>query len=161
MPGPPPLSDDLKELFGLFRSHGVEFLVVGAHALAHYSRPRFTEDLDLFLRRSKENAENLRRALDEFGFGMSDEALNEFVTDTRSMIVLGHKPSQIDLLNFLDGVEFRDAWARRVAGRLGEHEVSFLSLEDYVATKRASSRPRDLDDLRNLRDHLGKALPGD
>jgi predicted nucleotidyltransferase len=161
MPGPPPLSNDLKELIGLFQSHGVEFLVVGAHALALHSRPRFTEDLDLFLRNSRENAERLKSALVEFGIGMRDEAVEQFETGERSIIVLGNKPAQVDLLNFLDGVDFQEAWDRKVTGNLGGHIVSFIGLEDYITTKRASGRPRDLADLQHLRDHLGKALPGD
>ena len=60
MPGQIPLNDDLKELIKLFQSHEVEFLVVGAHALAFHARPRFTEDLDLFLRRTDENIKRTR-----------------------------------------------------------------------------------------------------
>src|SRR5437764_7685219 len=108
MPGLTPLSDDLKELIGLFQSQGVEFLVVGAHALAFHARPRFTEDLDLFLRRTRENARRARKALDEFGFRLTDQAENKLAEDSRGMIVLGRKPNQVDLLNFLDGVDFED-----------------------------------------------------
>src|SRR2546421_4222787 len=106
MPGLTPLSDDLKELIGSFQSQGVEFLVVGAHALAFHARPRFTEDLDLFLRRTAGNATRVRKALDAFGFSLTDEAEQRLATDPRGMIVLGRKPHQVDLLNFLDGVEF-------------------------------------------------------
>ena len=159
MAGPTPLSDDLKELIGLFQSHRVEFLIVGAHALAFYARPRFTEDLDLFLKRTCENATQARKALDEFGFALTDDAEKRLAEDPRGMIVLGRKPNQVDLLNFLDGVSFEEAWSRRKRGRLGELEVDFISLEDYVRTKEASGRPRDLDDLRRLKEHLGE-LPG-
>jgi hypothetical protein len=161
MPGLNPLNDDLKELIGLFQSHRVEFLVVGAHALAYHARPRFTEDLDLFLRRSKDNAARTRRALDEFGFGLTDRAESDLAELPRGMIVLGRKPNQVDLLNFLDGVTFEDAWERRCMGLLGDIEVGFLSLVDYVATKRATGRARDLDDLNRLREQLGRPLPGD
>jgi hypothetical protein len=75
------------------------------------------------------------------------------------MIVLGRKPNQVDLLNFLDGVEFDHAWRHRVQGYLGRTEVGYLSLEDYVATKRASGRAKDLDDLNRLREFLGHGLP--
>lgn len=161
MPGQPPLSDDLKELIRLFQSHGVEFLVVGAHALAFHARPRFTEDLDLLLRRTDENAARARLALDEFGFALTDEAEAKLAQDPRGLIVLGRKPNQVDLLNFLDGVEFESAWSRKVPGLLAESQVFYLSFEDYVATKRAAGRPKDVDDLNRLREQLGRALPGD
>ena len=159
MPGLTPLSDDLKELIGLFQSHRVEFLVVGAHALAFHARPRFTEDLDLFIRRSAENAHRVRTALDEFGFGLSDAAEAELATNPRGMIVLGRKPNQVDVLNFLDGVEFDQAWERRQQGNLGEVPVAYLSLVDYIATKRAAGRAKDIDDLNRLREVLGTDLP--
>lgn len=161
MPGPPKLTDDLNALIELFRCHGVEFLVVGAHALAFHGRPRFTEDLDLFVNRTDANARRLRSALDEFGFGVTEEAAAQISSEERAMIVLGRKPHQVDVLNFLDGVDFDSAWARRVAGKLGEIEVDFLSFDDYVSTKRASGRPRDLDDLNRLREDVGRPLPGD
>jgi len=49
------VSPDLRELLASFHSHGVECIVVGAHALALHGMPRFTADLDLLLRRSEEN----------------------------------------------------------------------------------------------------------
>jgi predicted nucleotidyltransferase len=161
MHGQTPLNNDLKELLRLFQSHGVEFLVAGAHALAFHARPRFTEDLDLFLRRTKDNAARVRRALEVFGFNLTDEAEQKLANDPRGMIVLGRKPHQVDLLNFLDGVDFDAAWANRKQGKLADLEVAFLGLEDYVATKRATARAKDQDDLNRLREQLGHKLPGD
>ena len=51
-----PISDDLRDLIASFQSHGVEFIVVGAHALALHGYPRNTLDLDLWVRRSEESA---------------------------------------------------------------------------------------------------------
>jgi len=152
MPGPDPISDDLRELIELFRLQNVEFLVVGAHALAFHSRPRFTEDLDLFVRRSPENVRRLRQALEAFGFALTDDAEAKLADDPRAMIVLGRKPYQVDILNFLDGVEFEGAWLRRVIGRLSNLEVGYLSFEDLVATKQATNRPKDQSDLKLLRE---------
>ena len=160
MRGPEPLSTDLIELIGLLKSHGVEFIVAGAHVLAHHGRPRFTEDLDFFVRRSPANVLLVRAALDEFGFGLTDDAEARLRDDTRGFIALGRKPNRVDLLNFLDGVEFQEAWTRRSPGRLAGIPVDFLSLEDYVATKRASGRPKDRSDLDLLREAIGP-LPGD
>ena len=107
MNGPIPLSDNLSELIELFRFLRVEFLLVGAHALAFHARPRFTEDLDLFVRRTRENASRVRQALDAFGFALTDEVETKLADDPRAMIVLGRKPHQVDILNFLDGSSSR------------------------------------------------------
>jgi len=160
MPGQTHLNDDLKELIELFQSHHVDFLVVGAHALAFHARPRFTEDLDLFLHRTPDNAGRARKALEEFGLQISEDVERQLAENPRAMIVLGSKPHQVDLLNFLDGVAFEQAWERRAVGSLGSLTVPYLGLEDYVATKRAAGRAQDLDDLNRLREVLGE-LPED
>jgi predicted nucleotidyltransferase len=149
------MTDDLRELIELLQSHQVEFLVVGAHALAFHALPRFTEDIDFFVRRTRENANKIRQALVEFGFPVTEDAEDRMAESPRGMIVLGRKPNQIDFLNFLDGVEFDTAWARRVRGRLGPVEVDYIGLADYIATKRASGRPKDNWDLAELERILG------
>jgi len=150
MPGYPPISEDLSELIALLNSHGVDFLVVGAHALAFHGLPRFTEDIDFFLSRRRENIERLASALKEFGLEVSRLSQDEMVSKDRGVIFIGHKPNRADFLNFLDGVNFEEAAESKVAGELAGQPVFFISLQDYVATKRASGRPKDLGDLAML-----------
>lgn len=160
MPGPEPLSNDLIELIESLRSHRVEFLIAGAHALAHHGRPRFTEDLDFFVHRTRDNVATLQIALQKFGLPLAEPALERLREDVRGFIALGKKPNRVDLLNFLDGVDFEVAWSRRSPGLLAGINVDFLSLEDYIATKKASGRPKDRLDLEFLREAIGR-LPGD
>ena len=150
------MQSDWKELIASLKSHGVEFLVVGAHALAFYARPRFTEDLDLFIRRSDENADRLTDALHDFGIPVNRSAVQRLIESEREMIVLGNAPVAVDLLNFLDGVDFDQAWSRRVEGNVLGVEVFLLSLQDYVATKKASARPKDIADLAILSEVTGE-----
>src|SRR5512140_3746392 len=44
------LHRDFKELLESFNAHGVEYVLVGAYALAFHGAPRYTADLDLFVR---------------------------------------------------------------------------------------------------------------
>lgn len=155
MRGSVQISDDLRELVGLLKSHRVEFLVVGAHALAYHGVPRFTEDVDFFVRRTRENIDRLADALTEFGIPVHVAARKEMTSKDRGVIFIGEKPNRADFLNFLDGLEFESAWQNRKAGVLAESEVDFISLADYIATKKASGRPKDLADLTLLRETLG------
>ena len=93
------MESDWKELIELLQSHGVDYIVVGAHALAFFGRPRFTEDLDLFLRKSHQNGLALKSALAEFGIPISTQKLDQLMTTDRQMLVLGHEPHAVDLLN--------------------------------------------------------------
>jgi hypothetical protein len=157
MPGTAPLSDDLLELIDLFISHGVEFLVVGAHAFAVHAYPRQTQDLDLWVRRSAENATRIRLALDEFGFSIGDEGERQLTLE-RNMLQLGHPPNRVDILTFLDGCEFDSAVGRLQRATIVGRELGVLGLKDFLATKRVSGRAKDLDDINRLREHYG-SLP--
>jgi predicted nucleotidyltransferase len=146
------LHPDLKELLELFQSQGVEFMVVGAHALAIHARPRFTEDLDLFVERSSENARRIFSSLASFGVLADEAEMQRFANDPRAMIVLGAKPNQVEILNFLDGVEFEEAHSRAVQADLGGITAPIISRDDFIATKVASGRAKDLADLALLRE---------
>jgi len=56
------LERDFKELLELLNSHKVEYLLVGAYALAFHGAPRFTGDLD-----SQRYVERVERRTSESG----------------------------------------------------------------------------------------------
>lgn len=60
---------DFSELLALFNAHRVDYLIVGAHALAFHGAPRYTGDLDLLVCPDAENARRVLRALEEFSVG--------------------------------------------------------------------------------------------
>lgn len=143
------LDKDLLELLELFRSQDVEFLVVGGHAVAFHGHPRLTEDLDLFVRPDLDNGERIVRALRDFGFGSLAIAAADFRAEDR-VIQLGRIPNRVDLLTRLYGVEFADAWERRVAARLDSAPVWMISREDLIRNKRATGRTQDVADAEFL-----------
>jgi hypothetical protein len=150
MPGSNPISDELKEFVELLISHKVEFIVAGSHALAFHGIPRFTEDIDFFIRRTEANVRRLQDALAEAEIKLDEAGLEKFVTSDRQMIVVGNEPNRVDFLNFLSGLSFDEAWENRVEGTIQTLPVYFLSKADYIKTKRAAGRPKDLADLALL-----------
>lgn len=147
---PMPASRDYVEFLDVLSKHEVRALVVGAYAIAFYAKPRYTDDLDIFVEASPDNAEKIVRALDEFGFG----ALGISPTDlsTRGDIVqLGFAPNRIDIITNISGVSFSEAWDGRVAGTLGGRRVFFIGKPELIRNKTASGRPKDWGDLDLLR----------
>lgn len=144
------MNEDLSELLASLKSHKVEFLVIGAHAVAFYGRPRFTQDLDLWINRSLENAVRLGDALAEFGTPIDQDSCLRFANADRQIVRLGRPPQMVDLLNFAGGREFSPIWMRRVLGKLGDQEVFFPSREDLIDLKQAAGRPQDLADVERL-----------
>ncbi len=143
------LAPDFDEFIGSLTAHGVEFLVVGAYALAFHGAPRFTGDLDILIRPTLDNATRLLAALAAFGFPVA-ELTAEQVADRGRMLQMGVPPVQIHVMSAISGLEWDDAWADRIAGSLGSHAVHFLGRETFLRNKRAAGRPKDLADIDAL-----------
>lgn len=146
------MQDDLKEFLESLLKHKVKFLIAGAHALAAHGRPRFTEDLDVFLSKDPLNKQKLFDALSDFGIPITQEAIAYLFDSPKEMIVLGNPPNQVDLLNFLTGLKFDEAWENRIQTEVLGVSVQILSKEDYIKTKKATGRPKDLIDLALLQE---------
>jgi hypothetical protein len=144
------LAPDFDEFIGFLTAHGVEFVVVGAYALAFHGAPRFTGDLDLLVRPTLDNATRLLTAIEAFGFPLRDLSPAAIV-DRRRMLQMGVPPVQIHVMSAISGVEWDEAWSDRVEGPLGRHSVYFLGRESFLRNKRAAGRPKDIADIDALK----------
>ena len=141
-----PLPSDWREFIELLNSHGVEYVVIGAHARAFHGIPRSTMDIDFFVRRSPENAVRIENALRAFGFASLGLRAADFEKPDR-VVQLGAEPNRIDLITSISGVSFDEVWEDRIQSKLDGIPVSFISLSAYKKNKRAAGRPKDLADL--------------
>ena len=143
------LQSDLREFVELLNSRKVDYLVVGGHAVAFHGYPRFTGDIDFFVRPTRENADKIMDALLAFGFG--DLGLEpESFTTPDTVVQLGRPPNRIDLLTTISAVDFDDAWAGREQGTLDGLPVFFIGRDALIRNKRAASRAKDRADLEAL-----------
>ncbi len=144
-----PLPEDWRAFIESLNSHGVEYVVVGAVALAHHGFPRYTGDLDVLVRASAENSRRLEAALKDVGFASLGLKAEDFQNSYR-VIQLGVAPYRIDILTSLTGLTFDEAWASRVQARVGETTVSFIAREALILNKRRTGRAQDKADLEAL-----------
>lgn len=138
------MDNDLREFVLLLNAKGIEFVVIGAHALAFHALPRYTKDLDLFVRISAENARKISETVTEFE-GVRRFGPEDFM-DPGYFIQIGNEPNRIDLVTAIDGVTFDQVWRNKVEGELDGIPVYFIGLDDYLTNKRAAGRPQDLAD---------------
>ncbi len=142
---------DQRDLLEELNSQGVEYLVIGGHAVSAHGEPRMTKDLDVWVRSTPENAVAVFRALVRFGAPMQGMTPDDFSGQTNAMFQIGVIPHRIDILQRITAVEFDSAWDRRVEGLVdGRVPVFFIGLEDLIRNKRAAGRPRDLGDVDEL-----------
>jgi hypothetical protein len=143
------LNKDFKEFVGLLNSIGVEYLIVGAYALAAHGHPRYTGDLDIWVRSSEANVDKLLDALARFGFGSLGLKRDDFLRPG-VVVQLGYPPSRIDLLTSIDGVEFDASYPRKVTMNVSGVDLPIIGLDEFRANKRAAGRAQDLADLESL-----------
>ena len=142
------LDRDFKEFAELLNAHRVDYLVVGGYALAAHGHPRYTGDIDFWIRPGADNIAQLLTALTAFGFGSLGLCAEDFTLDT--VIQLGHPPARIDLLTAIDGVSFDACFSRREQLVFAGVPLNIIGLEDFKLNKQASGRPKDLLDLESL-----------
>jgi hypothetical protein len=143
------IQQDFKELLELFNGHSVEYMIVGAYALAYHGSPRFTGDIYIFVRPAQDNAAKVIAALDHFGFGSFNLTTDDFQKPD-SVVQLGVPPVRIDLITSLTGISWEEADKGKQRGLYGEVPVFFLGREQYIINKRATGRKKDLADLEAL-----------
>ena len=143
------IQPDFKELLALLNAHNVDYVIVGAYALAFHGAPRFTGDIDIFIKPDPKNAERILAALKEFGFGSLDLNKSDF-QQPENVIQLGVPPVRVDLLTSLTDVSWQQAYSGRVEGAYGDVPVYFLGRKEFLANKKALGRKKDLADIEAL-----------
>lgn len=146
------IGPDFKEFIELLNKYQVEYLVVGGYAVAMYGYPRYTGDIDFWIKPNKENATKIVNALVDFGFGSYDISEDDFIK-TDGIIQLGFPPNRIDLLTGVTGLNFEICYNERNKLTLAEIEVNFISLFHLRLNKKETGREKDLNDLSNLPDN--------
>ena len=141
---------DWREFIECLNANQVEFLIVGALAVARHARPRYTKDLDVWVNPTVANGERVLLALRQFGFPIVNVEATEFA---RSDLILqfGVEPVRIDVITGISGVpEFSQAWEDRSPGLFAGIPVNYLGRDTLRQNKIATGRPQDLVDVRIL-----------
>lgn len=143
------VQQDFRDLLALFNAQKVDYIIVGAHALAYHGAPRYTGDIDILVRPDSENAKCILLAFDKFGFGSLGLQVEDFAAPDK-VVQLGVAPVRIDIVTSLTGVSWNDAAAGRVAGTYGGLEVYYLGKREFILNKRALGRKKDIADLEAI-----------
>lgn len=143
------MNPDFKEILLAFNAHNVEYLIVGAHALAAHGHVRATKDLDVWVRPDRANAPRVLQALSDFGAPLSDLTEDD-LSKKDTIFQIGIPPVRIDVITNIDGVEFEEAWPDRLEIEFGGVPVFVISRHHLITNKRTSARLQDLADIQQL-----------
>ena len=140
---------DFKELLLAFNAHNVEYLIVGAHALAAHGHVRATKDLDLWVRPEESNAQKVLQALSDFGAPVSELTVDD-LSRKETIFQVGLPPLRIEIITNIDLVEFSEAWPDRVDTMFGGVPAFVISRHHLKGNKKITSRLQDLADVQQL-----------
>jgi len=143
------VQEDFRDLLALFNANQVDYLIVGAHALAYHGVPRYTGDLDILVHPDPANARRILKALKEFGFGAVGLTADDFTIPDK-VLQLGVPPVRIDIVTSITGVSWEEAAEGRVQGNYGDVPVHFLGKKEFIKNKRSLGRKKDEADLEAL-----------
>ena len=137
---------DFRDLLELFNKHKVDYIIVGAYALGFHGAPRYTGDLDIFVKPDPVNAKRIIQSLNEFGFGTLGLTAEDFVEEGK-VVQLGVPPVRIDLITSITGVQWEQAQSGSVDGFFGDLMVHYVGRDDFITNKKALGRRKDMADL--------------
>lgn len=139
--------DQLQEFLRYLNSEKVEYLIVGGYAVNIHGYSRLTDDIDVWVAVSEENADRLMSVMQRF-FGTTPQ--RAVFTTPGKILECGHPPTRVHIMTKISGVDFAECFERRHPAKLGDVPTNFIGLEDLKRNKRASGRLKDLADLEEL-----------
>lgn len=140
---------DYLDFLKMLNQNEVTYMVVGGYALAAHNAPRFTGDMDIWVKPDIENAKKIVRAIDDFGFGSLGITEKDFLSKNY-FIQIGYAPVRIDITADISGITFEEAYFRKKEIDLSGLPVPFIGLDDLIRNKIASGRAQDIADVEKL-----------
>ena len=140
---------DFKEFLALLNVHEEDFMIVDGYALAYHGAPRYTGDIDVFVKPDRKNAQRIIKVLEEFGFSSLDLSIDDFQNED-NVVQLGLPPVRIDIITSISGVSWEQADTTKESGFYGNVPVNYIGKKQYVMNKKAIGRAKDIADIEAL-----------
>jgi len=137
-----------QEVATAFAKHRVEYMFIGKSGAILLGYPASTQDVDLFPKKTEENGQRIVSALMEIGFDITKEIGRKIIRGN-DFVQIKTGPFDLDLIFAPDGIEsFETARERMIV----VENFPVANLQDIIASKKASNREKDLNDLPLLED---------
>ena len=150
------LPDDFRDLLVALADASVEFVLIGGWAMAVHGRTRATDDIDVLVRPSAENAQRVFEALAAFGAPLSQHRVTPGLFEAASYgYRFGVKPNLVEVLTTISGVDYDTASKDVIEVNVDGRRVNVIGRAALMANKRAAARLKDLDDVEWLERNRG------
>lgn len=147
------MNEDYKEMLQSLLDQKVEFIVVGAYALAAHGFPRATGDMDIWIKPNEKNSKKVYKALAQFGAPINEIREDEF-SQPGLIFQIGVVPRRIDIITKIDAVEFGEADSDKIFVDIDDLKIPVLSIDKLIKNKMATGREKDLLDAKLLKKRM-------
>jgi hypothetical protein len=144
------LNPDYREMLSILFEEKVDFILVGAYAMAIHGFPRATGDIDIFVSPDAKNAQRLFKALAKFGAPLRGIQAADFSKEN-VIFQIGVAPRRIDIITTIDAVSFESAWKDKILVQIDGLKIPVLSLDKIITNKESTGRKKDALDAETLR----------
>ena len=143
-------NDDFRDFLKAFNNQKVEYILVGGMAVILNGYVRTTGDMDVWVKKTKENYRKIVMAFLEFGMPVFDMVQDKFLSDEFDVWMFGVEPVKIELMTAVKGLKFEDAFSKSQIHDDGGLPVRYLHINSLIDAKKAAGRYKDLDDINQL-----------
>ena len=145
-------NDDFIDFIACLNKCEVEYLLVGGYSVILYGYARTTGDMDIWVSPTKDNYKKIVKAFGDFGMAIFDMTEGNFLNTAKyDVFRFGTSPVQIDLMTKVKGLDFDSAFSHAVWFETDGIKVKVIHINELRRAKSESNRPKDIDDLENLK----------
>jgi hypothetical protein len=143
-------NEDFRDFIKAFNNNDVAYILVGGMAVILNGYVRTTGDMDLWVKRTKEDYRKIVNAFNEFKMPVFDMTEQNFMSEDFDVWMFGVEPVKIELMTAVKGLEFDEAYKKSQIHEEDEMPVRYLHINSLIEAKKAAGRYKDLDDINQL-----------
>ena len=144
-------NDDFRDFIDCFNKNNVKYILVGGYSVILHGYSRTTGDMDIWVERTAENYNAIKRAFLHFGMPVFDMTGDAFLNNNNlDVFSFGKPPSSIDIMVAVKGLNFDDCYQNAIYFEEDGLMIRTIYITDLIAAKKAAGRAKDMDDLENL-----------
>ena len=144
-------NDDFRDFIETLNHYEVEYILVGGYSVILHGYSRTTGDLDIWVNKTIENYDRIKKAFHLFGMPLFDMTQFNFLENSDlDVFSFGCPPVSIDIMTEVKGLNFENTFKESKIVKVENLSVRLIHYEHLLRAKKAAGRPKDLDDLENL-----------
>lgn len=143
---------DFQDFLKAFNNNDVDYILLGGYAVILHGYSRTTGDMDVLVRKSKQNYEKIVTAFLEFGMPTFDMTEENFLKNKNvDVFSFGVPPISIDIMTAAKGLDFEEAFQNAITHKVDNLPIKVIHINDLIQLKKAVNRPKDINDIQHLK----------